>query len=102
MSAKKEKYSNSDISEGLSVNAASKRFQIPETTLRRLKNGEKKRRKIAKSFYFFNRNGTRNRCLDEKKCTEKGSSLTKDQVLEAAGQIRKQISGDSDAKNPSK
>lgn len=107
MSAKIKPYSVSDledalieISEGLSVYAASKKYKIPETTLRQYKNGNRQGKQGRK--LMFAPEIEQEIVVWLKKCAARGSPVTKEQVLETVWQIRRKISMDLEVEAPSK
>ena len=104
---KKKKYTSGDlknaiidISNGSSVHAASKRYNIPDTTLRTHRDGKLKGNRNGKLMFSAE--------IEKEiadwivKCAERGGPRTKEEVLNAAHHMRKQVSGDENIAAPSK
>ena len=105
--SKQKKYSVDDlkiamteISNGKSLYAVSKQYEIPETTLRDHRDGKLKGNRKGKLMFSPEMEKELSDWII--KCAARGGPRTKGQLLEAAHQIRKQVSGDENVAAPSK
>lgn len=102
---KKKKYSVDELNEainyihnGSSVYAASKRYNIPKSTLHDHIEGKNKGNRGRKPIFSVETEKEIAKWIV--KCAERGGPITKEQLLETVGRIRKQ-SGDENAAVPS-
>ena len=88
-----------EIHHGMTVYAASKRFNIPESTLRLHRNGGGNEKSGRKTMLNAD---TEKQIADWiVKCAARGGPITKLQLLEAVCSVRKRVTGDESVETPS-